>query len=186
MRQITLIMLLTMSVALLSAALMWNDAVPIRQGVNIEWFRTGIDTPDGGAIYVWSDTKLGERDLWAQKVDASGNMVWGDPVLIDGKPDRQEDPVITRTSDNNYIIAWIDFSQDLDGDVFAQKINTNGELLWPAGGKPVCVGNGLQLGINMEADPNGGAFIVWGDGRNPSNDLYAQRQIGRASCRERV
>ncbi|MDY0325268.1 MAG: FlgD immunoglobulin-like domain containing protein [Candidatus Cloacimonadaceae bacterium] len=175
MRQITLIMLLTMSVALLSAALMWNDAVPIRQGVNIEWFRTGIDTPDGGAIYVWSDTKLGERDLWAQKVDASGNMVWGDPVLIDGKPDRQEDPVITRTSDNNYIIAWIDFSQDLDGDVFAQKINTNGELLWPAGGKPVCVGNGLQLGINMEADPNGGAFIVWGDGRNPSNDLYAQR-----------
>ncbi|MCB5272000.1 MAG: T9SS type A sorting domain-containing protein [Candidatus Cloacimonetes bacterium] len=175
MKQITLIMLLTMSVALLSAALMWNDAVPIRQGVNIEWFRTGTDTPDGGAIYVWSDTKLGERDLWAQKVDANGNMVWGDPVLIDGKPDRQEDPVITRTSDNNFIIAWIDFSQDLDGDVFAQKINTNGELLWPVGGKPVCVGNGLQLGINMEADENGGAFIVWGDGRNPSNDLYAQR-----------
>jgi hypothetical protein len=174
-KQTTLIMLLLMSVALLSAALMWNDAVPIRQGVNIEWFRTGIDTPDGGAIYVWSDTKLGERDLWAQKVDATGVMVWGDPVLIDGKPDRQEDPVITRTSDNNFIIAWIDFSQDLDGDVYAQKINTAGELLWPEGGKAVCVGNGMQLGINMEADQNGGVFIIWGDGRNPSKDLYAQR-----------
>ncbi len=175
MRQITLIMLLTMSVALLSAALMWNDAVPIRQGVNIEWFRTGIDTPDGGAVYVWSDTKLGERDLYAQKVDANGNMAWGDPVLIDGKPDRQEDPVITRTSDNNYIIAWIDFSQDLDGDVYAQKINSDGDLLWQAGGKPVCIGNSMQLGINMEADQDGGAFIIWGDSRNPSKDLYAQR-----------
>lgn len=175
MKQMTLIMLLIMSVALLSAALMWDDAVPIRQGVNIEWFRTGIDTPDGGAIYVWSDTKLGERDLWAQKVDANGNMVWGDPVLIDGKPDRQEDPVITRTSDNHFIIAWIDFSADLDGDVYAQKINTMGQLLWQAGGKPVCVGNGMQLGINMEADSDGGAFLIWGDGRNPSQDLYAQR-----------
>jgi len=174
-KHITLIMLLIMSVALLSAELMWDDAVPIRQGVNIEWFRTGIDTPDGGAIYVWSDTQLGERDLWAQKVDASGNMVWGDPVLIDGKPDRQEDPVITRTSDNNYIIAWIDFSEDLDGDVYAQKINANGELMWQEGGKPVCVGNSMQLGINMEADNDGGAFIIWGDSRNPSKDLYAQR-----------
>lgn len=168
-------MLLTMSVALLTAGLVWDDATPIRQGVNIEWFRTGIETLDGGAIYVWSDTQLGDRDLWAQKVDANGNMVWGEPVLIDGKIDRQEDPVITRTSDNNYIIAWIDFSQDLDGDVFAQKINNNGDLLWQEGGKPVCVGNGMQLGINMEADLDGGAFIIWGDGRNPSNDLYAQR-----------
>ena len=52
MRQITLIMLLTMSVALLTAGLVWDDATPIRQGVNIEWFRTGIETLDGGAIYV--------------------------------------------------------------------------------------------------------------------------------------
>ena len=101
----------------LYAGLLWQDSIPIRQGVNIEWFRTGVDTNDGGAIYVWSDTKLGERDLWAQKVDAAGNLVWGEPLLIDGKIDRQEDPVITRTSDNNYIIAWIDFSDDLDGNV---------------------------------------------------------------------
>jgi hypothetical protein len=174
-KQITLIMLLILSVAFLSATLMWDNAVAIRQGVNIEWFRTGTETADGGAIYVWSDTKLGERDLWAQKVDANGNMVWGDPLLIDGKPDRQEDPVITRTSDGNYIIAWIDFFDDLDGNVYAQKINDNGQLLWPEGGKPVCTLPGIQIGLNMEADMDGGAFIIWGDSRNPSKDLYAQR-----------
>ncbi len=175
MKKITILMLLIASVAILSADLVWDDAVAIRQGVNIEWFRTGTETLDGGAIYVWSDTQLGERDLWAQKVDASGNLVWGEPILIDGKVDRQEDPVITRTSDGNYIIAWIDFAFDLDGDVYAQKINDAGQLLWQEGGKPVCTIPGMQLGLNMEADMDGGAFIIWGDSRNPSKDLYAQR-----------
>ena len=159
----------------LSANLMWPDAIPIRQGVNIEWFRTGTETEDGGAIYVWSDTKLGERDLFAQKVNASGTMVWGEPLLIDGKPDRQEDPVITRTSDNNYILAWIDFSDDLDGNVYAQKISSSGQLQWATGGVPVCTEFGVQISLNIESDNAGGAYIVWADNRNSSTDLYAQR-----------
>lgn len=159
----------------LSANLLWDNAIPIRQGVNIEWFRTGIDSHDGGAVYVWSDTKLGERDLFAQKVDASGNMVWGEPLLVDGKPDRQEDPVITRTSDNNFVIAWIDFSDDLDGNVYAQKVSTTGQLMWQEGGVPVCTIFGEQIGLNIEPDNSGGAFIVWGDSRSSSKDLYGQR-----------
>ena len=86
MKQISFIMLLTVLCGVLAANTIWDDAIPIRQGVNIEWFRTGTDTPDGAAIYVWSDTKLGERDLWAQKVSATGQMLWNEPVLIDGKP----------------------------------------------------------------------------------------------------
>lgn len=175
MRNLYLLIVLLLLGGMLSAATMWNAPVPIRQGVNIEWFRTGCETGDGGAIYVWSDTKLTERDLWAQKVDAAGNAVWGEPILVDGKPDRQEDPVITRTSDGNYIIAWIDFCFDPDGDVYAQKINDAGELLWQEGGVPVCTLPVMQLGLNMEADNDGGAFIIWGDSRNPSKDLYAQR-----------
>jgi len=66
-RRLALILTLLGLFAVSYAALAWPDAVPIRQGVNIEWFRTGIETHDGGAIYVWSDTKLGERDLWAQR-----------------------------------------------------------------------------------------------------------------------
>ena len=78
------------------SALEWANPTPIRQGVNIEWFRTGTETSDGCAIYVWSDTKLGARDLYAQKVNPNGTMAWNEPLLVDGKPDRQEDPVITK------------------------------------------------------------------------------------------
>ncbi|MDD2230363.1 MAG: hypothetical protein PHY48_13235, partial [Candidatus Cloacimonetes bacterium] len=178
MKKIAVVLSLILVCLSLSAGLLWQDSVPIRQGVNIEWFRTGVETNDGCAIYVWSDTKYGERDLWAQKVDAQGNLVWDDPLLIDGKPDRQEDPVIISTSDNNFIIAWIDFSSDLDGDVYAQKINPQGQLLWATGGKPVCTRAGVQISLNIEADNDGGAFIVWVDSRNPSKDLFGQRVSG--------
>jgi hypothetical protein len=176
-KYIIALLLIVYSVSLIS--LEWgDDAIPIRQGVNIEWFRTGTNTDDGCAIYVWSDTKLGARDLYAQKVDASGNMVWGDPLLIDGKVDRQEDPVITKTSDGNFIIAWIDFSDDLDGNVYAQKINTNGQLLWQTGGVPICVYPGIQISLNIEPDSDGGAYIAWVDSRNPGKDIYGQRISG--------
>lgn len=169
------IILLLASVYCLSlASLEWQNATPIRQGVNIEWFRTGTETADNCAIYVWSDTKLGARDLYAQKVDASGNMVWGQPLLVDGKLDRQEDPVITKTSDNNFIIAWIDFSNDFDGNVYAQKVSSAGQLMWQTGGVPVCVYSGIQISLNIEPDISGGAFIVWEDSRNPGKDIYGQ------------
>ena len=181
MKKIAIVLCFALLTIGLFATLEWTEAVAIRQGVNIEWFRTGIETTDGGAIYVWSDTKLGERDLWAQKVDGAGNMVWGEPVLIDGKPDRQEDPVITRTSDNNYVIAWIDFSADLDGDVYAQKIDGEGNLLWQEGGVPVCTLVGMQIALNMEPDNEGGVYIIWVDSRNPSKDLFGQRLSANGS-----
>ena len=181
MKKIAIVLCFALFTIGLFATLEWTEAVAIRQGVNIEWFRTGIETTDGGAIYVWSDTKLGERDLWAQKVDGAGNMVWGEPVLIDGKPDRQEDPVITRTSDNNYVIAWIDFSADLDGDVYAQKIDGEGNLLWQEGGVPVCTLVGMQIALNMEPDNEGGVYIIWVDSRNPSKDLFGQRLSANGS-----
>ncbi|HPI42896.1 MAG TPA: FlgD immunoglobulin-like domain containing protein [Candidatus Cloacimonas acidaminovorans] len=181
MKKIAIVLCFALLTIGLFATLEWTEAVAIRQGVNIEWFRTGIETTDGGAIYVWSDTKLGERDLWAQKVDGAGNMVWGEPVLIDGKPDRQEDPVITRTNDNNYVIAWIDFSADLDGDVYAQKIDGEGNLLWQEGGVPVCTLVGMQIALNMEPDNEGGVYIIWVDSRNPSKDLFGQRLSANGS-----
>jgi len=175
MKHISFILMLLMLTIGISANLVWDSDIAIRTGVNIEWFRTGTETNDGGAIYVWSDTKTGGRDLYAQKVDAQGNLPWGDPLVVDDKFDRQEDPVITKTSDGNFIIAWIEYSFDQDGDVYAQKINTNGQLLWQQGGVPVCTLVGNQISLNIEPDGAGGAYIVWEDARNPSKDLYGQR-----------
>ena len=70
----------------------WDEnGSPIRQGAHIEWWKS-IETGNEGEFFVvWSDTRFGIRDIFAQKVTVNGEMLWGvdgDPVALeDGLPD---------------------------------------------------------------------------------------------------
>ena len=56
----------------------WQEGgAPIRQGLHVEWQRTGDANSDGTMIYAWSDCRNGIRDIIAQKVDKDGNNMWG-------------------------------------------------------------------------------------------------------------
>ena len=49
----------------------WQDGgLPLRQGVHIEWQRSGIVASDGSLIMTWSDTRNSIRDIYAQKIDS--------------------------------------------------------------------------------------------------------------------
>jgi len=52
-----------------------SNGIPIRQGVHIEWQRTVCPGDNGSAIFVWSDTRNGSRNVFAQKVNSNGNLV---------------------------------------------------------------------------------------------------------------
>ena len=79
----------------------WQDnGVPIRQGIHIEWQRTGDNGNAGEMIFAWSDTRFGGRDIYAKKIDIDGNDLWGsEGVQIVLAPGRQEDPILV--SDDN-------------------------------------------------------------------------------------
>ena len=55
----------------------WQDnGLPLRQGIHIEWQRTGDNGNDGEMIFAWSDTRFGGRDIYAKKMQEeveSGN-----------------------------------------------------------------------------------------------------------------
>ena len=74
---------------------LWEaNGVPIRQGVHIEWQRTVCPGDNGSAIFVWSDTRNGSRNVFAEKVNSNGNFLWGtDGAAVIDLPGRQEDPV---------------------------------------------------------------------------------------------
>ncbi len=177
---------LILSVLLLSACFMLNayheywgedgQGLAIRHGVNIEWMRTAATSSDG-VVYVWSDTRYGGRDLWAQKIGLDGSHMWGEPVLVDNKLNRQEDPVAITSTDNCTIIAWVEYLHDEAGDVYAQKLSATGELLWDGfiadrPGVPVCVIAEEQKSLNIVPDNSGGAFILWNDMRSAGKDIY--------------
>ena len=69
----------------------WQEnGVPVRQGAHIEWQRTGDVGDNGEMIFVWSDTRTGGRDIYAQKVDLNGNSLWDtEGTVVVSTPGRQ-------------------------------------------------------------------------------------------------
>jgi len=176
-RAILLILCLAITSTILGQAL-GGDQVAIRQGANIEWFRSSTAISEG-VVYVWSDTRTGGRDLYAQLISPTGEKMWGvggDGLLIDGKPDRQEDPMIVTATDGNVIIAWVDFAVDRDGDIYANKISPSGQKLWGQNGEGIIVCNvaRIQITINIVPDNAGGAYIAWQDKRTSNEHIYIQ------------
>jgi len=159
----------------------WEDqGIPVRQGIHIEWQRTGDIGDDGEMIFCWSDTRFGNRDIFIQKVDASGNKLWaeyGSPVVIADA--RQEDPIVIADGSGGAFVMWIDYRFEAeDGDIFATHVNSEGlvdTLTWGAEGTPLTTVAGKQVSPNMSSDGMGGAFSIWND-ESVSNTghIYAQ------------
>jgi len=177
-----LIVLFVVGLSLLNAQLQWTEEVSIRQGVNIEWYRSANGV-DGGVVFVWSDTRTGIRDVWAQKYDANGNKVWAeDGLLVNGEYSRQEDPVIIESGNGDVIVAWIDFRNEEAGDIYAQKISSDGVLQWAEEGVPLCLAEEIQISLNIVPDDNGGAYVIWLDSRNTGgSDIYGTHIDGNGN-----
>lgn len=173
MKRIFFVGLLLVFAVTVFAQVVYDDATAIRQGANIEWFRSSVAISEG-VVYVWSDTRDGGRDLFAQLIDAQGNLLWGPlGLVVDNKPDRQEDPMVIASSDGNVIVAWVDFAFDPDGDIWANKISPAGTKLW-GDGVVVCNAGGEQVSINLVPDDAGGAYIAWSDNRESTIQIYMQ------------
>jgi len=168
--------ILLVAASLIQAQIMWQEnGIPIRQGVNIEWSRAAAIMNDNSIIYTWSDTKNGDRGLFAQKVNSSGDLLWEEGgIAVNDASNRQEDGVVIETTDGGVILAWVDFRNNDDGDIYAQKLNTDGELQWNIDGVPLSLASNIQISLNIVSDGAGGAFVIWQDNRGSTGgtDIY--------------
>ena len=101
-----------------------------------------------------------------------------DGVPLCTAPGEQGAPAIVPDGSGGWIVAFYD---DRDGDfsydIYAQRVDPSGAVLWQANGVPICTATGTQYGPTIVADGAGGAIIAWSDYRgNPADsDIYAQR-----------
>ena len=151
-----------------------QDGAPIRQGVHVEWYRTVAPGHQGEAIFVWSDTRYGMRNIFAHKVNQEGVFLWGeDGAVVTDLPGRQEDPVAITDGDGGAYIAWVDYRFDPQGDIYLQHINSDGQILLDSNGVALAQVNGKQITINMCTDSLGGVFVTWQDKRGGvDDDIY--------------
>ena len=163
----------------------------ISTAINHQLLQKNAKDGSGGAIIVWRDERNGISDIYAQRIDSSGNRLWengvgsGDynGILICNAIGEQRQPGIVSDGSGGAVIVWED-SRSGDSNLYAQKIDSNGNRLWENG-----VGSGDYNGVIISAasgsqrssellfeDTSGMAFIVWQDWRNVTQaDIYAQK-----------
>lgn len=134
-----------------------------------------------GAIIAWVDYRFGEYDIYVQRINNMGQIIWTNGgvsvgAFIDTIPGDPLPPQITSDGENGVIVSWHDKRNLNDYDIFAQRINSNGIIEWTQGGIVVCNVENNQVGTKIVSDGHGGAFVSWIDGRSGVNwDVYAQR-----------
>ncbi len=173
-----------------------ENGVPYRQGYHVEWYRSITSGMVDGEEYLcvaWSDTRNGDRDIFAELYDSDGNPLWGEEgeggILVARQAvTRQEDPHVMPTSDGHWILTWIDYRNDFEirdmSDVFMQKLNhADGSIMWPEGDPDlagVAVSEVLdtrEIAVQSFDDGNGGAVSVWVTNRNNNGDIYAMHMM---------
>lgn len=120
----------------------------------------------GGAIVAWEDARSGSADVYAQRIDAAGHVLWAaNGVPVCAALDDQVEIAILAGAAGSALVSWTDLRGGLEADVYMQRIDAAGLPLWTPGGVAVCRVEGDQYGPAMASDGAGGAIVSWSDTR---------------------
>ncbi len=122
----------------------------------------------GGAIIVY--------DYFAQRINSSGGALWAPNGTATGMIHQATDDEVQITSDGagGVIITWAE-EKGSYSDIYAQRIDLQGNLLWGPNGRPVCNAILSQHSHQVCSDGAGGAIITWIDHRSGTHQVFAQR-----------
>jgi len=131
----------------------------------------------GGALVTWQDNRIATNpNIYAQRIDSTGNILWKlNGVLTNGAANDQSNPQIVSDGGGGAIIAWQDNRSGTNPNIYAQKIDKNGHVLWTANGVPISIAANDQINPRIVSDGSGGAIIAWEDFRSGDGNIYAQK-----------
>ncbi len=161
-----------------NGATLWTaNGVPLCTAVSAQADLSVIADGTGGAFVAWEDYRSGDYNIYAQRINGSGTVLWtADGVLVCGLAQPQVDPSLTADDSGGVYIAWTDRRNTTDYDVYAQRLTGSGTALWAGNGVLVCGASYDQLRPFTTRDGLGGVILTWSDGRNATDfDIYAER-----------
>jgi hypothetical protein len=155
----------------------WHaSGVVVSAAVGDQRFPTMTADGLGGAIIVWYDGRDTETHIYAQRLDAGGQIQWAvDGLPLCTAPGNQWDPVIVGDGSGGAIIVWYEARFDTAADIFAQRISAGGTVQWTANGVPLCTARNGQVAPVIIEDDAGGAVVSWMDFRNGVVEVFSQR-----------
>ena len=159
-----------------SAAQGWPSSTPV-----VVCGATGLQekpvlVPDlaGGVLVFWQDARNGSNyDIYGQRLAAAGQIPstpassWiPNGIPVSTAAGSQYVPMAVSDGAGGAIVVWQDGRRGAGNyDIYAQRVDGDGNLQWAPAGAPVCVATNNQINPTIIADGAGGAFIAWQDYR---------------------
>jgi hypothetical protein len=139
-----------------AGALQWATNGVTITGIRSAQFPAIAPDGEGGAIVTWYDPRLGDYDLYAQRVSAAGGVQWMvDGVALCTAAGLQSGQAIVADGAGGAIVVWADRREGLyDVDQYAQRVGADGLL-----------GDGAPVAVTAGAAP---AFALGAVRPNPS------------------
>jgi len=162
--KITIFLLFMACYTLIWGQLQWQEGgMPVSVSYPLYWYNNGGLVAGDNTYFVWSDSQSGSPDLYLQGYDGSGSELWAEDILICDAAKYQGRCQIISSDNGNLILAWHDtrnqqgmpFGEEYD--IYMQKINPAGELLWQENG--VYVGLCLPYDFQLVSDGYGGCYV---------------------------
>lgn len=157
---------------------LWGNGIALSSAsLGGAYFIGMIADGSGGAILTWEDSRNYFWDIFVQRIDTEGNILWTPHgVQLTSDFESQASPWIVSDGGDGAIVVWED-ARDDRMDLYAQRVDGTGTPQWIDEGVPVCTAEGTQNDVRLISDGEGGAIITWDDRRPGANgqDVYAQR-----------
>ncbi len=154
-----------------------NGIAVCTEATEAQFNQVSVSDNNGGAIITWSDYRVSDDDIYAQRIDANGIVQW----TVDGIPicdavDYQGYPKIVNDNAGGAYIAWEDYRINSNtSDVYAQHIDGGGNMLWTPNGIAVTTNSASQEQMSASSDGSGGLLLAWRDDSSGDLDIYAQK-----------
>ncbi|MCK4696426.1 MAG: hypothetical protein KAT74_11715, partial [Candidatus Cloacimonetes bacterium] len=158
-----------------SGNLLWGTNGTILCNAEYTQRHVTISTDNNGIYYFfWKDQRnFPQWNIYMQKVDQDGNILWAEDELIHQNSSGNKIKSVIG-NDGDPIICWEQqLYQYYIEELYAQKIDSNGNILWDPIGLPICI-NERCWNFNLVADNYEGCWITWEMGNYPHHDIYIQ------------
>lgn len=141
-----------------------------------------IEDGEGGAFIAWKDYRAGVSDVYVQRINAQGQVMWTvDGVGACTDPADQSTPGICADGNGGCIVAWSDWRSGIERDLYAQRFNGSGVAQWTPQGAPVATKFDREHNERIVPDGTGGCIVVWEQQTGAGWDVWAQRLRGNGT-----
>ena len=173
--------------------LLWNN-IQIANDTAQCWMPRMINTEDSCIIIVWIEThkkydtsgvigNFGFMHSYAQKLDAAGNLVWNEKVVIDtvnNMPLQPFFPSLASDGNGGLFVSWVAMANDWEHTCYVQHVSADGVVQWDPNGINVSDSTQFErINPHVVSLQENGMVVFWNEVRHRSDTDWENAILGQ-------